>query len=1021
MRTRGLSFVLAAATISWCLSSTAREASIRVEGVSVENANAPLGIDVSKPRFSWVLAAAERNQAQAHYQIRVASSPEKLQAPDIWDSGKVASRQSQYLSYDGPALHSRSRYYWAVKVWDGQGAASPWSRPSSWEMGLIGDSDWKAKWIGRGGFIPLPPNIIKSQLPATPSPLKPGEVQGQTFTTDHPIASVSAEVPTFGTTHTAFTLSLYKNGPGGELLTRQRIENHLDNDWATLKLGQPLPPGKYYLEQSDISGKAGWYTYPASKYAFGDAIAGKISVPGDRKTKWEISGPVQPDGLTSQLRREFQTSKPILQARLYITALGIYQARINGQRVGADYFAPGWTDYNKRIQYQTYDVTKLIRTGQNAVAVDLAPGWYAGHVGSLGPNQYGQLPYLRAQLELRYADQSVELVSTDEKWKSALGAVVSSDLIMGEKVDARLATPGWDQPRFNEAGWKPVLVNTEVKTTLVAQKDPPIQADMEIKPIRVTRTKSGAYLYDMGQNMVGIVRMSTKGKAGQIVTLRYAEVLSQDGTLYVDNLRSAKATDRFILNGRGTETFEPAFTFHGFRYVEVSGSEHQPEVIGRVLRTAMPLTMRFATDIPMLNQLQQNIVWGQRGNFLSVPMDTPARDERLGWTGDIAAFVGTAAYNMQTLPFLSKWLTDLRDTQNAEGAFADVAPTLQGLGSANAGWGDAGVSVPWTLFERYGDKRILEQNFEAMTRWVAYLEKNSTAFLRPANGYGDWLNVDDETPKDLISTAFFADSANTVGKVAKALNRDSSAYENLFSKVKSAFVRAYVSPDGRLKGDTQTAYALALTMDLLPENLRKPAADRLVELIKSKNWHLSTGFLGTPRLLHALSDTGHADVAYRLLLQKSWPSWGYQIEKGATTMWERWDGIRPDGSFQDKSMNSFNHYAYGSVGEWMYQNIAGLSPLSPGFQQFMVKPVLGGNIHTMTASYRTGYGTIDVNWAKKNGKLDLSVSVPVNTSAEIWVPAQGGKVRSDAASLVRTQAGYSIFQAGSGKYRFTTE
>jgi alpha-L-rhamnosidase len=1019
MKNRIIISVFLLAAILWvCTVTFSTTETVKVERVSIENAKTSLGIDTPTPVFSWVIASKERNQKQTCYQIRVASSPEKLSDADVWDSGKIADEQSQFVPYAGAPLNSRTRYFWTVRVWDAHGRPSAWSNPSWWEMGLLTTTDWKARWIGRGGLVPMPPDLIKSQLPATVSQLKPGESQGQSFTTDHSIVSVSAEVPTFNTKNSSFTLLLRKNGPNGEIVAKRRIVDHTDNEWATLKLDRPLPPGKYYLEQSELVGDAGWYTYPDSTYAFGEAYANAMEISGDRKTKWEISGSREPDGLTSQLRRDFDAGKEIKQARLYITALGLYRAQINGKAVSTDYFAPGWTDYRKRIQYQTYDVTKLVHAGRNAIGVDLGPGWYAGHVGSLGPNQYGQLPYLLAQLELQYTDGSSEKIVTDESWKSALGPIVNSDLIMGEQYDARLTTAGWNTPDYDDKNWKQVLAGPNSEAVLVAQVDPPIRVDHEIKPIKVTQIKPGTYIYDMGQNMVGVVRLRARGKTGQVITLRYGEVLNTNGTLYTENLRTAKSTDQYIMNGQGMEKYEPTFTFHGFRYVEVSGATSQPEIVGRVLRTAMPLTISFDTSVPMLNRLQQNIVWSQRGNFLSVPMDTPARDERLGWTGDLGAFVGTAAYNMHTLSFLEKWLTDLRDTQSPSGAFADIAPTLQGIKNADAGWGDAGISVPWRLYEQYGDLRILEKNFRAMNSWLSYLEKTSTDYVRPSNGYGDWMNVDDETSKDLIATAFFADSAHTLEKVARALNKDSRRYADLYANIRNAFNREFVLPNGRLKSDTQTAYALALTMDLLPAESRKPAADRLVQLIKDRNWHLSTGFLGTPRLLPALSEAGHADVAYRLLLQNSYPSWGYQISKGATTMWERWDGIRPDGSFQDKAMNSFNHYAYGSIGEWMYQNIAGIRTVAPGFRRFVVKPVPGSEVHSANASYRSGYGTIAVRWRGRNQR-ELFVSIPVNTSAEIWVPNKGLSVQSDGANFIRTEPGYSVYEAGSGNYHFT--
>jgi alpha-L-rhamnosidase len=1012
-----LAAIVTVALYSFCLAEPSRSGQgVWIESTSTEYAPSPLGIDTVSPRLGWILGARERNQRQTAYQVKVASSLSLLEKPDIWDSGKIALDQSALVSYGGPPLLSRARYFWSVRVWDAYGHSSAWSKPSWWEMGLLSKSDWHAQWIGHERPMPLPAEFSKSDEPAQ---LSSGATQGQSFTSDKSFISVAASIPTFFTTNSGMTLSLYRGGPGGQLVTRKRFANHPDNAWAELKFGKPLSPGKYYLEQSDATGRIGWWSYDKGGYEFGEAYANGKRTTGDRKIRWDTG---TPEGVSPELRKEFVAAKEIKAARLYATALGIYQVEINGHRVGRDFFAPGWTDYNKRIQYQTFDVTDLVRSGKNAIGVTIAPGWYAGNIGSFGPDHYGPMPYLLAQLELQYSDGSVERVITDNSWKSKTGPVVSSDLIMGERYDARSETPGWSSPGFDDAGWKAVLVKPATQARLVAQVDPPVYMERELKPVSITERKRGTYIFDLGQNMVGTVRVRVSGSAGKVVSIRHAEVLNRDGTLYTANLRTAKATDIYVLSGKGTEVFEPEFTFHGFRYVEVTGSNTRPELVGRVLHTAAPFTLSFLTDVPMLNRLQSNIMWGQRGNFLSVPTDTPARDERLGWTGDIAAFAGTATYNMESEKFLNKWLTDLRDTQSPAGAYSDVAPSLDGLGigESGAGWGDAGVIVPWILYERYGDRQVLEQNFDSMVKWLFYLKANSVGYLRPKDGYGDWLNIKDETPKDLIATAFFAHSAAIVGKAAVVLGKDPAIYEELFSKVRDAFDTSFVLSDGKIEGNTQTAYVLALTMDLLPASARQSAADRLVKLIKARGWHLSTGFLGTPRLLFALSENGHTDVAYRLLLQTSFPSWGYQISKGATTMWERWDAIKPNGAFQDQRMNSFNHYAYGSVGEWMYQNLAGIRPGGPGFQKIIIKPKPSDKVHSVSSRYDSQYGPISVNWQEKKGRFSLDVGIPVNTSAVIWVPAaKGRKIDGDGANFLYRRDGYVVYQAGSGIYHLS--
>lgn len=604
------------------------------------------------------------------------------------------------------------------------------------------------------------------------------------------------------------------------------------------------------------------------------------------------------------------------------------------------------------------------------------------------------------------------------------GPIVSADLLSGETYDARRETAGWTSPGFDDGAWLAVRESdNDVPGRIVAQVDGPVRIAGELRARTVTQPQPGVFVFDLGQNMVGSVRLRVSGEAGTTVRLRHAEVLNPDGTIYTANLRTAAATDTYTLKGSGTEVYEPRFTFHGFRYVEVTGFPGTPPataLTGRVMHTSAPFTFTFETDVPMLNQLHSNITWGQRGNFLSVPTDTPARDERLGWTGDINVFAPTAAYTMESARFLGKWLVDLRDGQTSDGAFTDVAPMVGTVGNGVAGWGDAGVTVPWALFRAYGDRQVLADAWPSIQSWLRYLEKNSDGLLRPATGYGDWLNVSDETSKDVVATAYFAHSADLGARIAGELGEDPAPWTDLFARVRKAFETAYVAADGKVKGDTQTAYVLALSMNLVPDALRAAAADRLVSLVEAKDWHLSTGFLGTPRLLPVLTDTGHTDVAYRLLQQRTFPSWGYQIDKGSTTMWERWDSIRPDGSFQDAGMNSFNHYAYGSVGEWMYANIAGIAPGRAGYRQIVIRPRPGGGVTSAKATFTSLYGPVSTQWKQRSGGFSLSCGVPPNTTAEVWIPTDDpGGVAHTHGTFVRAQDGFAVFEVGSGNHRFT--
>jgi alpha-L-rhamnosidase len=742
------------------------------------------------------------------------------------------------------------------------------------------------------------------------------------------------------------------------------------------------------------------------------------------------------------LRKEFSLDRPIRRARLYATARGVYELYLNGNRVGEDVLAPGWTDYDRRVQYQTYDVTPLLTDGPNALGAVLGDGWFAGFVGFDPKHRgalYGSRPQLLAQLNVEYEDGSRESVATEGSWRCSTGPILFADLLMGESYDARDEMPGWAEPGFDDSGWYGVEAEEIGDTNLVAQPDEGIRVTEELEAKTVTEPESGRYVLDLGRNMVGWVRLKVEGEAGTRVTLRHAEALNPDGTIYTTNLRSARATDHYVLGGDGEEVYEPRFTFHGFRYVEVTGYPGEPPpgaVTGRVVHSATPPSGSFECSSRMVNKLQENIVWGQRGNFLSVPTDCPQRDERLGWMGDAQVFVRTASFNMDVAAFFEKWMVDVEDAQSPEGAFPDVAPLLKGSGLIDLtggapAWGDAGVIVPWTIYRTYDDTRIVERHYDAMARWMEYLYRANPDLIRKnrmGNNYGDWLSPKgDHTPKHLLATAYWAYDAKLMAEMAEATGRqeDAEEYRDLNERIKAAFQAAYVSPDGRIEGDTQTCYLLALHMELLPEELRSAAAEHLVRTIEREDWHLSTGFVGVGYLCPVLTEAGYTDVAYRLLENETYPSWGYTIRNGATTIWERWDGWTEEKGFQSPNMNSFNHYSLGSVGEWLYRYVAGIDLGEPGYGRIVIRPRPGGNLTHASGAYDSVRGRISSSWKIEDNQFVLETLIPPNTTATVHVPStddvsEGGRPVDEAEGVefLRAEEGETVLAVGSGRYEF---
>lgn len=871
----------------------------------------PLGTDELRPRLSWKLFAEGRGMMQSAYRIQV-SEDAGFHEPVVWDTGRKAGDSSVHVVYDGPALKSRTRYFYRIKAWDQAGGESGWSEPAFWETALLSPDEWKAEWI---------------------------------------------------------TFKLPEDGEGNE-----------------------------------------------------------------------------PSQL---LRKSFAAKGPVKSARIYATSLGIYRLFLNGKPADDTLFAPGWTSYGKRLQYQTYDVTELLRLGDNVLGVMLGNGWFKGNLAWQNQrNIYGSERAALLQLHLTYEDGGEEIVATDGSWHANGGPVLMSELYHGETYDARKERSGWNEAGFDDGDWKPAARLEWSKNMLLAQENDPCRIVQELRPVEVIRTPNGETVLDMGQNMVGWMRFTVECDAGTVITLKHAEVLDREGNFYVGNLRSAKQTISYTCKGGGSETYEPFFSFQGFRYVKVEGLNNEGEAsllnrfVGCVIHTDMEQTGGFRCSDELVNQLQSNILWGQKGNFLDVPTDCPQRDERLGWTGDAQVFIRTAAYNMNVVPFFEKWLKDLMADQLPNGGVPHVIPhVLRPTDHSSAAWADAAVICPWTLYECYGDTRVLEVQYESMKAWVEHVRaQGDNEFLwNTGFHFGDWLALDapgdsclGATPSDLIATAFYAYSSKLLAKAADALGKrdDAERYAALSQKVAEQFRREFVTPSGRVAAPTQTAYVLALMFDLLEEKDREPAAAKLAKYIEDNKDHLTTGFVGTPYLCFVLTRYGYTDLAYRLVLQKEYPSWLYSVTKGATTIWEHWDGIKPDGTFWSDSMNSYNHYAYGAVGDWLYRVACGIDTdeRKPGYKRIRIEPQLGAELSFAEASFESMYGTVKVRWEKlPDGRLAVDVVIPPNTDAHVALPGAALAAATESGSKLETaegvrsavQEGRDVrLELGSGSYRF---
>lgn len=1033
----------------------------------------PEGIDETAPRFSWQVESDQRNRLQTAYQVLVADSEEALAADQgtLWDSGKTASPATLHIAYAGTPLKSRMQCWWKVRVWDNEDAPSSWSEVARFSMGLLGQDDWQAQWIGFDA--PGGPDFASAGAPAMDRAQWIWHDEGNPRESAPPgyrwfrhalmlpdnAVVVSARLFISGDDAVEAWINGTKlNGGQPAMKEWRRLNPHL--------VGGFLKPGKNILAvmAENKDGAAGWvaalrvtlrngatvdlYTDKTWK-SFADNPGKDWAASDYNDSAWRPAKELAAFGgapwaesqpktaqfkPVAQLRRVFKAKAGVRQATLYASALGLYAFHVNGERVGADYFTPGWTEYRNRVYYQTYDVTSLVRAGAaNALCAELANGWYAGHVGLKGSELYGTKPRLFAQLELEYENGTREVIATDGTWRATTGEIRGADLLMGETRDKRLAQTGWALPEYADADWSAVVVDMPeiMPARIEAYPGAPVRQFESLPALTFTEPQPGVYVYDLGQNMVGWARITVHGEAGQRVQVRYTEMLQDNGMPYTEALRSAQATDTYILAGSGGETLEPAFTFHGFRYVEVRGIEAPlplDAVTGIVLHADVPITAEFETSNPLLNQLFHNITWGLKGNYLEAPTDCPQRDERLGWTGDAQFFMPTALYTAGIGAFYTKWLVDLiEDGQQENGSFPHVAPDVK-LGGGAVAWGDAAMICPWLIYQFYGDTRVIEKHYDNLIRGMDFLEQTSENHIRKDLGFGDWLNLGGGAKDEVICTAYYAYLADIMSQMAALIGRKDAAerYAALHLNIRQAFIDNFVDDSGHILDSSQTGYALAFAFDLIPEDLREAAAAHYIKEIERFDGHLATGFIGTPRLLPTLSLAGRDDVAYRLLMNTTYPSWLFQVTLGATTMWERWNGWTPDKGFADSGMNSFNHYAFGAVGEWLYSRVAGIRPDAPGFEKIYIEPVPGGGLTYARMNYQSIRGPIISSWRVEGDSFLLDVEIPANTTATVCIPTgdaasvtEGGKPLEEAGISVETILDGSILcRLGSGTYQF---
>lgn len=1043
----------------------------------------PLGIDVAQPRLSWELGSAERGAAQQAYQVLVASDPERLAKDegDLWDSGKVASDQSVQVAYAGKALVSEQRCFWKVRVWNAAGEVSPWSEAAFWSMGLLSPEDWKGKWIGLDGGDDTRklqhPEIEKAQWiwfpegqPAASAPVgvrwfraKLALPAGAEVADATAYITADNECAVFVNGERVGSSNNYNEVKGFDCLAQL----HCGDNVVAISAGNagpnPNPAGLLGAVVVHLKdGNAATLMTDGTWRASADRQKGWED-PGFDDSKWQPAqvlgaygiGPWNEIGRSDKsrlaarmLRKEFTADKPVTHATAFVCGLGLFELYVNGSRIGDQVLAPGQTEFNKRVFYMTFDVTEQVQSGQNAIGVMLGNGrFYAPRFNQPTKTNTFGYPKLLFQMRVEYQDGTSAVIVSDGDWKlTASGPIRANNEYDGEEYDARMELAGWDTPGFDAGAWEAAQLVQAPTGKLSAQMQEPIKVMETVKPVAVKEVQPGMFIYDMGQNMVGWCSLRVNGAAGTTVKMRFAETVKDDGTLYLDNIRGAEVTDLYTLKGAGDEVFRPRFVYHGFRYVEMTGFPGTPTletIEGEVVHDAVPSAGHFACSNPLLNQIYKNTYWGVRGNYRSMPTDCPQRDERQGWLGDRSAECKGESYLFDISGLYGKWVTDMGDAQREDGSVSDVCPSYWPLYNDNVTWPSTYIIAPKMLYTQYADTRIIEAQYDGMKKWIDHMRTYLQDDLLPRDSYGDWcvppeekhlIHSQDErrkTPGELLGTVYFiydlhlmAEYATMVGKAA-----DRDEFLALADRMRAAFIKKYWNADkGYFGNGSETSQVLPLAFGIAPEETRASSFNYIANKIMNEDGgHLATGLVGGQWLMRTLSDNGRADIAYTIASKEDYPSWGYMIAKNATTIWELWNG-----DTADPAMNSHNHVMLvGDLAIWFHEYLAGIRPdeSKPGFKHIIMKPYVVGDLTSAEASHNSLYGTISSAWHIADGAFVWDVTIPVNTTATIYVPvtgdgavAEGGAPAEQAKGLksVKREDGYAVFEAGAGTYRFST-
>jgi alpha-L-rhamnosidase len=1069
-------FLLMSIAIGSCaLRVAAATGDVKAKGLRCEYRVNPLGIDIVQPRLSWILKSAhpgERGLGQSAYRVLVATSAERLDAEtgDLWDSGKVDSQQSIQIKYDGKQLNSQQSVWWKVKVWDQDGRPSPWSSLAQWSMGLLGPADWTGKWIGVTGGDGASEELTGAHWISDASAGQHSLWFRHTFEiSEKNLPSYGLLVVAGSSEVTAFVngtkvVSGFGKFPHGNVTQSISEMLHPGKNVLAVALDSdgPVPPGGAGIIAGitlDLANGGIQHIQTDQHWKVSDTAAPNWEKPEFDSSQWSNASIVHGEAPVTQpaertrlaarmLRKQFQLDSAPRKAMLYVSGLGYSEIYVNGHKISKDVLAPALTDYDKRVFYVTYDVTSFLHDGDNAVGILLGNGRF------FAPRRYIPVftrtfgrPEARLQIDIEDGKGKHLTLASDESWKATTeGPIRANNEYDGEEYDARMEQNGWTLAGFDDRKWNAAQLVDPPGGAVRAQMSAPIRIMRELRPVKITEPEPGVYVFDMGQNMVGWCRVHVSGPSGTRITLRHAETLRSNGMLYTDNLRSARQTDVYILKGEGAEVYEPRFVSHGFRYVEVRGLRSRPSsamLTGRVLYDALPENADLVTSNQVINHIYRNMLWGDRGNYHSVPTDCPQRDERQGWLGDRSAESKGESFIFDVSQFYSQWLQDIEDSMDSQGRINDVAPAYWPFYKENVVWPASFFIVAEMLHQQYGDDAIIQEHYPAMKRWVDHMRTLVKSDLMPLDVYGDWCvppkslheifskDPASKTSPEILGTTYFYHILRLMSQFAviSGHSEDQEEFDELASRMKAAFNDAcFKASSSQYSNGTQTSSILPLALGLAPEDSRQVIADTLATKIEvDSHGFVGTGLDGTQWLMQTLTNNGHIEVAYQIATQTKYPSWGYMLDRGATTMWELWNG-----DTANPAMNSRNHLMLlGDFATWLYEDLAGIEsdPNHPGFKHILIHPHIVGDLTFVRASHVSPYGRIATDWRLERSAFTLRISIPPNTTATVYIPTsdsagvtESGKPAKVARGvrLLSNEDGVAVYAVGSGDYVFAS-